>query len=196
MNGAAVTTSADAMCFGVTGDHTQLAPEALIHDGTVELVGGKLMAAERQSATHYTAIQKTARVLALAFGPGWEVRTQGPIGLGHGSEPVPDVAVVPGSPDDYRTHHPSRPTLTVEVAESSLEVDRVTKGSLYARAGLAEYWVLNLADRVLEVYQKPAADPAAPFGWRYLHCEVLDRAARVTPVTLASTSIAVAALLP
>lgn len=161
-----------------------------------ELIGGKLMPFELQSAAHYTAIRKTARVLAVAFGPGWEVRTQGPIRLGNGSEPVPDIAVVPGSPDDYRTRHPSRPTLTVEVAETSLEIDRASKGSLYARAGLAEYWVLNLADRVLEVYRKPVADPAAPFGWRYLHRDVLDAAARVTPLALTGTSIGVAALLP
>src|SRR5262245_20107169 len=152
------TSSAETACSDVTGGHAHVSwEEALTHDARVELIGGKLMAAERQSAAHYTAIQKTARVLALAFGPGWEGRTQGPIRLGNGSEPVPDVTVVPGSPNDYRMHHPSRPTLTVEVAESSFEVDRVAKGSLYARAGLAEYWVLNLADRVLEVYRKAAA---------------------------------------
>ena len=119
----------------------------------VELIGGELMVAEPQGAEHYTAIRRSARRLEVAFGPGWEVRTQGPIGLDDESEPEPDVAVVPGSPDDYRNAHPSRSVLTLEVAQSSLAIDRERKGSLYARAGLTDYWVLNLVDRVLEVFK-------------------------------------------
>ena len=104
----------------------------------IELIGGELMVAEPQGAAHYTAIRKTAKTLEAVFGPGWEVRTQGPIGLDEESEPEPDVAVVPGGPEDYRSAHPSRPVLTVEVAESSLGIDRERKGSLYARAGLLD----------------------------------------------------------
>src|SRR5437773_2164991 len=130
----------------------------------IELIGGELMVAEPQGAPHYTAIRKTAKALEAAFGPGWEVRTEGPIGLDDDSEPEPDIAVVPGNPDDYARAHPSHPALTVEVAESSLAIDRQHKGSLYARAGLADYWVLNLVDRVLEVYREPAPDRGAPRG--------------------------------
>src|SRR5678815_4691354 len=104
----------------------------------IELIGGELMVAEPQGAAHYTAIVKTARALEAAFGPGWHVRTQGPIGLDDDSEPEPDVAVVSGVPDDYSRAHPSRPVLTVEVADSSLAADRERKGGLYARAGLPE----------------------------------------------------------
>src|SRR5881409_2424980 len=67
----------------------------------IELIGGELMVAEPQGAAHYTAIRKSANALEAAFGPGWEVRTEGPIGLDEDSEPEPDVAVVPGSPEDY-----------------------------------------------------------------------------------------------
>lgn len=162
----------------------------------IELIGGELMVAEPQSAAHYTAIQKTAKALEAAFGPGWAVRTQGPIGLDDDSEPEPDVAVVPGGPDDYGRAHPSRPALTVEVAESSLAVDRQHKDSLYARAGLPDYWVLNLVDRVLEVYREPALDAAAPFGWRYARSEVFDATARVTPLAAPGSSIPVSHLLP
>ena len=162
----------------------------------IELIGGELMVAEPQGAPHYTAIRKTAKVLEAAFGPGWEVRTEGPIGLDDESEPEPDIAVVPGSPDDYALAHPSRPVLTVEVAESSLALDRQHKGSLYARAGLADYWVLNLVDRVLEVYRGPIADSSAPFGWRYDQREVLGGSARVAPLAAPRSSIAIAELLP
>jgi len=162
----------------------------------IELIGGELMVAEPQSAAHYTAIQKAAKALEAAFGPGWEVRTQGPIGLDEDSEPDPDVAVVPGAPEDYSHEHPSRPVLTVEVAESSLAVDRHHKSSLYARAGLPDYWILNLVDRVLEVYGEPAPDPSAPFGWRYARSEVFDASACVTPLAAPGSSLPVSQLLP
>jgi Uma2 family endonuclease len=162
----------------------------------IELIGGELMVAEPQGAAHYTAIRKIAKALEAAFGRGWEVRTQGPIGLDDDSEPEPDVAVVPGSPDDYGRAHPSRPVLTVEVAESSLNIDRRHKGSLYARAGLPDYWVLNLIDRVLEVYREPVEDSTAPFGWRYARGEVLDVSARVAPLAAPASAILVSQLLP
>ena len=162
----------------------------------IELIGGELIVAEPQGAAHYGVIRKTARALEAAFGVGWEVRTQGPIGLDDESEPEPDVAVVPGGPDDYLVDHPSRPVLTVEVSVSSLAFDRERKASLYARAGLADYWVVNLVERVLEVYREPVPDPAAPFGWRYARRDVLDGAAQVAPLALPTASVAVAHLLP
>jgi Uma2 family endonuclease len=76
----------------------------------IELIGGELMVAEPQGAPHYTAIRKTAKALEAAFGPGWDVRTEGPIGLDDESEPEPDVAVVPGGPDDYARAHPRVPS--------------------------------------------------------------------------------------
>jgi Uma2 family endonuclease len=163
-------------------------------DEDIELIGGELIVAEPQGAPHYTAIRKTAKALEAAFGPGWDVRMEGPIGLDDESEPEPDVAVVPGSVDDYAREHPSRPVLTVEIAESSLALDRWHKGSLYARAGLADYWILNLVDRVLEVYRVPVQDAAAPFGWRYAQREVLDTFARVTPLAAPQASVSVSQL--
>src|SRR5712692_9656816 len=162
----------------------------------IELIGGDLMVAEPQGAEHYTAIRKSAKALEAAFGPGWEVRTQGPIGLDDESEPEPDVAVVPGSPDDYRSVHPSRPVLTLEVADSSLAIDRGRKGSLYARAGLADYWVLNLIDRTLEVYREPVPDAEAPFGWRYARRETVASSERIAPLAAPNALVSVADLLP
>jgi Uma2 family endonuclease len=178
-------------------EYERLIALGVFHPGeAIELIGGQLMVAEPQGAAHYTAIQKTARALERAFGPGWTVRTQGPIGLDEDSEPEPDVAVVPGSLDDYGRAHPSHPVLAVEVAEWSLDLDRRRKGSLYARAGLQDYWVLNLTDRILEVYREPVSDPTAPFGWRYARRETFDAAAQVTPLAAPRSSIAVSRLLP
>lgn len=124
------------------------------------------------------------------------MRTQGPIGLDDESEPEPDVAVVPGTVDDYLREHPARPVLTVEVSESSLGMDQRHKGSLYARAGLSDYWIVNLIDRVLEVYREPVRDAEAPFGWRYARREVLDLSMRATPLAAPNAAIRVADLLP
>jgi len=82
-------------------------------DEHLELIGGELVVGEPQGAGHYTAIRKSTRALEVLFGPGWVVRPQGPIGLDDESEPEPDVAVVPGTVDDYRHAHPSRPVLVL-----------------------------------------------------------------------------------
>jgi Uma2 family endonuclease len=162
----------------------------------IELLGGHLVVAEPQGAAHYTAVVKAARALQGAFGPAWYVRMQGPIGLDDESEPEPDVAVVPGTVDDYGRAHPSRVALVVEVAEASLAVDRQYKGSLYARAGVADYWIVNVVDRVLEVYREPQADSAAAFGWRYTRNDTLGPPAGVTPLAAPAASVPVSEFLP
>lgn len=83
------------------------------------------------------------------------------------SEPEPDVSVVQGSYLDYRDNHPSTALLVVEISESTLELDRERKGSLYARAGIPEYWILNLPERKLEVYRDPAPATTGRYGWEY-----------------------------
>src|SRR5918994_1434802 len=72
------------------------------------------------------------------------------------SEPEPDVCVVRGSPRDYVDAHPTHPALIVEVAQSGLRRARGRKATAYARAQIADYWIVNLIDRVLEVHREPA----------------------------------------
>jgi len=84
----------------------------------------------------------------------------------------------------------------VEVSDSSLSLDRERKGSLYARAGLADYWVVNLVERVLEIYREPVADPSAMYGWRYASRTVLGPDASARPLAAPTASIVVHALLP
>jgi Uma2 family endonuclease len=163
---------------------------------SVELVGGELIVAEPQGSGHYAAVRAVEEALRTVFGPSWEVRGQGPLALDEESEPEPDVAVVPGSFRDYVIGHPSRPLLVVEVSESSLGLDRDHKGSLYARAGLADYWIVNLPQRVLEVYREPSPDPSASFGWRYRSVEVFGREASLSPLALPGVHVRVVDLLP
>ena len=99
---------------------------------------------------------------------------------------MPVVLVNVFVPDTFTVPPPValKPVLVVEVSESSLLLDRDHKGSLYARAGLADYWIVNLADRTLEVYRDPGPDPAASFGWRYRSVEVQGGEASVSPLAL------------
>ena len=86
--------------------------------------------------------------------------------------------------------------LLVEVAASSLAFDRRYKGSLYARAGLPDYWIGNLVDGRLEVNRKPALDPAAEHGWSYRTVIVLGRRDVIGPLAAPGSSVRVADLLP
>ncbi len=162
----------------------------------VELIAGQLVVAEPQRPYHASAVSSVDYALRAVLPPGWIVRTQSPVWLDDESEPEPDLVVVPGLPADYRLAHPGRPVLTIEVAESSLAFDRDVKGSLYARAGILDYWILNLVDRALEVYRDPAPDSSAPYAWRYQTAAVAIPPAAVTPLAFPAIRIAVADLLP
>ena len=162
----------------------------------IELLGGQLVVAEPKGSPHSTAVALTVEALRVAFGPGWLVRAQDPVALDAESEPEPDVAVVPGRARDYLAEHPARPALLVEVAESSLAFDRGHKGSLYARAGIADYWIVNLVDDVLEVYRGPVPDRSAEFGWRYLDIQALRSGVAIAPLARPDVTVAVADLLP
>jgi Uma2 family endonuclease len=162
----------------------------------IELIDGLLLVSEPQSSPHYTAIQLVERVLARAFGDGWNVRTQAPIALDDVSEPEPDVAVVRGGVRDFATAHPVDPVLVVEVAASSLAFDREHKASLYARAGRPEYWIVNLIDRVLEVRREPQREPSAPYGWDYALVDALGPMELVAALGAPGVEILVRDLLP
>jgi Uma2 family endonuclease len=162
----------------------------------IELIGGQLVVAEPQYPYHASSISAVEYAVRASLPSGWLVRTQSPVSLDDESEPEPDLVVVPGRPADYRHAHPALPVLAVEVAESSLAFDRLQKGSLYARAGIQDYWIVNLVDRVLEVYRGPVADPSAAYEWRYRSLTSLGPADVAIPLAFSSSRISVADLLP
>lgn len=165
-------------------------------DDRVELLDGVLVAREPQGGRHATAVGLVRVALERAFGSRYHVREEKPVALDDTSEPEPDVVVVRGRLRDYRDAHPARPVLIVEVAESSLALDRLRKGGLYARAGLAEYWIVNLVDEVLEVYRDPVRTASRRTGSRYATVRLLKRNATVTPLAAPRARIRVASLLP
>jgi Uma2 family endonuclease len=165
-------------------------------DERLELLDGVLAVREPQGTLHATALVLVRDALLRGFGRKYLVREQSPVALDDASEPEPDFAVVPGRARDYRSAHPAKPVLVVEVAETSLRIDRQRKSGLYARAGRPEYWILNLVDRVLEVYREPVRSASARYGWKYRSVRLLKSGAVVSPLAAPRARIRVAALLP
>jgi Uma2 family endonuclease len=164
-------------------------------DERLELIGGEVIEkASPQKSRHTKAIRAVEHALEEIYGQGFDVRYQLPLALDDNSEPEPDVAVVEGSWDDF-DEHPTTALLVVEISDTTLRTDRGLKASLYAQAGIPEYWIVNLEEGVLEVYREPRPDVPQPFDHSYASVTRLTKEDTVTPVT-ASRSIPVASLLP
>ncbi|MGL6097376.1 MAG: Uma2 family endonuclease [Fimbriiglobus sp.] len=135
-------------------------------DERVELLDGYVVPKMPQNLPHRAAVMRLTTRLAGRVPAGWVVMTQCPIRL-PGTEPEPDGAILRGVDTDYDARHPGPADIgvVIEVSESSLATDRGPKGHLHARAGIPVYWIINVVDRVVEVYTDP--DPAAtPPGYR------------------------------
>ena len=157
----------------------------------VELLEGVIVAMSPQNPPHAAATSLVDRALREAIGRRAAIRVQLPLLAGPYSAPEPDVAVVPGGESDYYDAHPSTALLVVEVADSSLVQDRLTKAAVYATAGIPEYWLVNLRDDCVEVFRVP--DPAAR---RYAEKHLAHRGERLDLVAIAEASVAVADILP
>lgn len=163
----------------------------------LELIGGEVHAkVSPQKTPHATTITVASDALRRVFGAGHHVRVQLPLALGEHSEPEPDLAVVRGSARDYLADHPESAVLIVEVADTTVRFDRTVKASLYARAGIADYWLVNLQDRVLELHREPAPMPDQPFGHHYRSITRHVESDSLAPLAAPSAPIRVVDLLP
>src|SRR2546428_1292450 len=119
-------------------EYEQLVDVGLYQEHSIEFIGGQLAATEHQGDYHASDVARVDYALRAVLPGGWIVRIQAPVSLDDDSEPEPDLVVVPGRPGDYHDSHSAHPALAIEVAESSLELDRQHKGRLYARAGIGD----------------------------------------------------------
>jgi Uma2 family endonuclease len=162
----------------------------------MEQLGGEMVLRDRQGDQHALSIELVGDALRAALGNGWRVRVRLPVMLDDDSEPEPDFSVLSGNPRDGGRPIQSRLALVVEVADSTLAFDRAEKGSLYARSGVPDYWIVNLQDRALEVYREPRPASEAPFGWRYSSVRSLGPGAVIAPLAAPLAGVVVAYLLP
>jgi len=139
--------------------------------GRWELIEGQLVDKMGQNPPHAYVLRLVAAWLARVYGAE-RVSNQSPIEVALGdrerSEPQPDIAVLAQSKPEYKTRHPRGEELVVlvEVADSSARFDLTVKAALYARAGVPEYWVLDVTRGLLIVHRTPE-------NGRYLHVEEL-----------------------
>jgi Uma2 family endonuclease len=138
-------------------------------DEAVELLSGWIVPKMNHNPLHDATVELADRALRSHVPEGWRIRIQSAITTDD-SEPEPDLAIVRGSIQDHISRHPgpSEIALLVEVAESSVQRDRL-KAALYARAGIQHYWIVNLVESQLEVYSSPV-----PTDSVYRHHQVLS----------------------
>ncbi len=157
----------------------------------VELIEGQIVEMAAKGTAHEATITRTARVRRNSLGDQVLIRTEAPIQLDNRSEPEPDVAAVRVDSLDYADHHPTPEEiyLVIEVADTTLAKDCGTKATAYARAGIADYWVLDINDRQLHVFRDPSQTG-------YQRNVVLAEDATVAPLSFPSFSLAVNQMLP
>jgi Uma2 family endonuclease len=140
---------------------------------------------------HLTSLHLLANDLRDQLKNNALVRTQAPIQLDDYSEPEPDLAIVQGTVLDYADHHP-RPSdiyLLVEVADSTLKQDCEIKDKLYAQAGIADYWVVDLKNRQLHIFRNPT-----PTG--YTSHLILSEPTEISPLAFPHITLSLTAILP
>jgi Uma2 family endonuclease len=156
----------------------------------IELIRGEIVPKMPIGRLHAACVKRLNDYLIRNFGDRTTIGVQDPIVLAD-SEPEPDITVLKRRSDFYAAGKPKADDvlLVIEVADSSLEFDRENKLSIYAEAGIAEYWIVNLLDGVVEVYREPA-------GSNYASRHDARRGDSLEIRNLPGTSIAASEILP
>lgn len=148
----------------------------LDEDDNVELLEGWIVPKMTKNPFHESVIAELDQAFRSRLPLGYHIRIQSALSTAD-STPEPDLAIVKGAPRDYRQRHPQSNdvALVVEVADSSLARDRI-KGRLYARAGIAQYWIVNLRELCVEVFRNPSGSDDAHYetGVKYSCDETLE----------------------
>jgi Uma2 family endonuclease len=176
-------------------EYYRMADAGLFREQRVELIEGEIFQMPAMKTPHAAALELGRVALERAFGRGHWIRVQLPLHLGPRSEPEPDIAVVAGGVRDF-SDHPSNALVVVEVSDATLSYDRRRKGSLYAKAGISDYWIVNLNRGQLEVYRQPIPDPSRRYGFGYSSVNLFGSTDSASLLAAPQARIQVADLLP
>jgi Uma2 family endonuclease len=177
--------------WSVQDYHRMSELELLDPEERTELIAGQITLMAAKGTSHVTSLYLLANMLRDRLGSTALIRTQDPIQLDDFSEPEPDLVIVRGTVLDYAEQHP-RPSdvyLVVEVADSTLKYDCETKDKLYAQAGIADYWVLDLKNRQLHIF-RGLADTG------YTSHLILAEPNNVSPLAFPSLTLSLTSILP
>lgn len=170
--------------------HRMIAAPVFQEDERLEMLEGVIVEMSPQIPRHAQVIPYLCDPQFVTPGPGFVVRARLPLTLGPGSEPEPDVAVVPRAEAAQRDRHPTTAVLVFEVAGESLRKDRLAKGAIYTGAGIPEYVIVNLAQECLETHRDP--DPGTR---RYRTVQTLSATDRFESLSVPDFAFTVADLL-
>jgi Uma2 family endonuclease len=176
--------------FTVAEYHKMAEAGILSEDDRVELLEGEIVAMSPIGSRHAGLVNRLNRLFSQRAGDQVVVSVQNPVRLGGYSEPQPDLALLRPRADFYTSSHPGPEDvlLAVEVAETSAAVDREVKVPLYARFGVPEVWLVDLAEDLVEVFREPSAE-----GYREVL--VLRRGESLAPALLPDLLVPVDAVL-
>lgn len=161
----------------------------LAPDARVELLDGRIHDMSPIGPLHGGALNRLIRIFTAAAQGRWLVSAQNPVRLDDYSEPQPDLMLLKPAPDDYMSHHPVPDDvfLLIELADTSLKYDREQKVAAYARAGIAEVWIVNLPQGAIECYWDPSLT-------RYRSQTVVTSGEQAVPHAFPDLSVEVSAL--
>ncbi len=151
------------------------------------LIDGVIMEEGPMNPPHAITLELAQEAIRAAFGAGWRVRIQSPLVLGLDVDPEPDIAAIAGTPRGS-SGHPTTADLVIEVADSSFDFDTNQKRLLYAKAGIRDYWVVDVNGRRLLVYRDPQAGD-------YATRQALGPADTVSPLAAPAATVRVVDLL-
>ena len=171
--------------------HQMIEAGILGADEQIELIEGKIVEMSPQGPPHATTTGCVSEYFTQLLGNRVAIRIQVPVTLQPKSEPEPDIALVLPPQRRYRDHHPTEREifLVIEIADSTIIGDREVKRKMYAKAGIADYWVIDVKNSYLFVFRNPR-------GETYLQEIELGRGDRVMPLAFPDVSVSVDELLP
>lgn len=177
-----------------TDDYLRMDAAGLFNGRRVELIEGEVIAMAAQATPHRAAVTKISKLLLDGFTSGDWVVIQGTLLLPPYGAPDPDFHVfdVPvGTSDDQLPV----PLLVIEVSDTSYARDSGPKLRMYARANIADYWIVNLDLRRVEVYRRPGNPTGKRLGWRYADTQVITPGQSISPLGRPALSLAVDQML-
>lgn len=165
-------------------------------DERLELLNGEVLAKmSPQSNPHASGIVLSAETLREVFQGSYHIREEKPVVLSDASEPEPDLVVVRGTAREVQRHPtPENIVLLIEVSDSTLRFDQGEKATAYARSGIADYWILNLRERRLEVRRDPGPVSENETGYRTL--QIVTEGGEIAPLALPEATVRVGDMLP
>lgn len=155
-----------------------------------EIIDGQMVPKMTIGDKHAMAVDRLARILIRSLPEMVLVRIQNPLRISDFDEPEPDVVLADLTKYDGNRHpRPEETILVVEVSDVSLKNDRDVKLPLYADAGIAEVWIVNLRDNVIEIHQDPSLGI-------YQQVKIFKSGGQATSNVLPELSLEVDAIIP